>query len=239
MRATQQILTTGLADEIAFRLAEGILEGEYRPGDRIMPNDVCLRFGVSRTPVREALRKLQAQKLIVFTPNKGATVRIPTSDELREGWAIRAELEGFATELACSGTSEETLEELNRAQSSIESAWQALATEDGLREDDELKLHKKIRLGNEDFHATILRAAHNDQLRTICESLQSYLPKDYAWRATLHSNAIHALFVDEHRAIYDAIAQGSKSAARKAMSAHIVHARDLLILYLTEHGFWE
>jgi DNA-binding GntR family transcriptional regulator len=238
MKASYPILTTGLADEIAFRLAEGILQGDYRPGDRIMPSDICEQFGVSRTPVREALRKLQAQKLIVVTPNKGATVRIPSLSELREGWAIRAELEGFAAELACLNLTNETIEELLQAQTRIESACDSLDAESP-HDDEEVRLHAQIRLGNEDFHAAILRAAQNEQLRSLCESLQSYLPKDYAWRATRHSDAVRTLFVEEHRAIYEPLSRRAKAAARKAMSAHILHARDLLIVYLTSLRFWD
>jgi DNA-binding GntR family transcriptional regulator len=76
------IETSSLADEIAFRLESAIVAQQLPPGTRLRQEELCERFGVSRTPIREALRKLQAQRLVVLTPNKGATVRIPTRKEI-------------------------------------------------------------------------------------------------------------------------------------------------------------
>jgi DNA-binding FadR family transcriptional regulator len=73
-----KVVATGLADEIAFRLQAAILDGEFPPGTHLQQDELCARFGVSRTPVREALRKLQAQHLVDLVPNKGATVRTPS-----------------------------------------------------------------------------------------------------------------------------------------------------------------
>ena len=81
---TESITLTSLVDEIAFRLETAILEGEFRPGTHLLQDELCARFGVSRTPVREALRKLQAQHLVIVVPNKGATVRFPSEAELRD-----------------------------------------------------------------------------------------------------------------------------------------------------------
>jgi DNA-binding GntR family transcriptional regulator len=237
VKPVQAIAGTSLADELAFRLAESILDGDYRPGDRIMQDEICTQFGVSRTPVREALRKLQAQNLVVVTPNRGATIRIPTQDELVEGWAIRAELEGFATELACTNLDDELLRELDRAQAAIESGADQL----GSVESDDIyaTAYTAVKNGNEDFHAAILRAAHNEQLRVLCESLQSYLPKDYYWRAVRSSHAERVLNVDEHRPIREALGRRDAKAARDAMRTHLLHGRDILIVYLTEQGFWD
>ena len=71
----EEIVPTSLADEIAFRLQAAILDGVFPPGTHLYQEEICARFGVSRTPVREALRKLQAQHLVVVVPNKGAKVR--------------------------------------------------------------------------------------------------------------------------------------------------------------------
>src|SRR4051794_27444888 len=120
VRPVETLTPTSLADEIAFRLERGILEGEFPPGTHLFQDELCSRFGVSRTPVREALRKLQAQHLLVLTPNKGATVRVPTRVDLEEIYAVRAELEGFAAELAAAHVTDEMLERLRAAQQVIE-----------------------------------------------------------------------------------------------------------------------
>ena len=91
----EQITVTSLADEIAFRIQAAILAGDHRPGTHLSQDELCERFGVSRTPVREALRKLQAKHLVVLVPNKGATVRAPSRTELIDVYNVRAEARGL------------------------------------------------------------------------------------------------------------------------------------------------
>ena len=117
--APDRIVVRGLADEIAFRIQAAILEGEYPAGTHLQQEELCRRFGVSRTPVREALRKLQAQHLVELVPNRGATVRSLSRDELGEIYALRAELEGFAAELAASRVGAEELAGLDAAQADM------------------------------------------------------------------------------------------------------------------------
>jgi len=93
--------TTSLADEIAFRLQASIVARRLQPGERLRQEELCKRFNVSRTPVREALRKLQALRLVVMVPNRGAIVRLPTRTEVVEVYDLRAELEGYAAKCAC------------------------------------------------------------------------------------------------------------------------------------------
>ena len=81
-----------LVDEIAATLQARVLRGEIPTGARLRQETIAAEFGVSRTPVREALRKLQAAGIVELTPNKGAVVRAPTVRELREGYDVRAEL---------------------------------------------------------------------------------------------------------------------------------------------------
>jgi DNA-binding GntR family transcriptional regulator len=234
---TETILTTSLADEVAFRLEKEILEGTYRPGSRLYQDEICARFGVSRTPVREALRKLQAQNLVELTPNKGATIRIPSRTDVEEVWAIRARLEGFACELACANATDSLLEELVRAQALIGSAQEILETREVAAE-EEAAFNAQITSGNDRFHGAIFHASQNRRLEEMCRSLQSYFPKDYVWRAFRSPDAARALNIDEHKAIQEAIAMRDGRAASDAMAAHIDHAREVLIPYLLDHDFW-
>ena len=114
--ASEPIVITSLADEIAFRLETAILDGRYPPGSRLPQEELCERFAVSRTPVREALRKLQAKNLVVVVPNKGATVRRLSRKELLDIYAVRAELEGFSCELAAARITDSCVTELDRPQ---------------------------------------------------------------------------------------------------------------------------
>jgi DNA-binding GntR family transcriptional regulator len=233
----EQVTPTGLADEIAFRLQVAILDGEYAPGSHLQQDELCARFGVSRTPVREALRKLQAQHLVDLVPNKGATVRTPTRDELSEVYALRTELEGFAAELAAVRITPEEITALDTAQVASEKAVAALEAGSPLR-DEESSFNTRITVANETFHGVIHVAAGNARLRQYLTELQSFFPKDYVWRAVRSADEMRTLNVDEHVAIRDALRAHDGAAARQAMSSHITHAGALLTAYLDEHGFW-
>jgi len=238
MKATESITLTSLVDEIAFRLETAILEGEFRPGAHLLQDELCARFGVSRTPVREALRKLQAQHLVVLVPNKGATVRFPSQAELRDVYVVRSELEGLACELACRYVDEAMLDALNRAQADIDAAQERL--EHGkLQPDEEPAFNARITRANEAFHSVIFQTCGNKQLAQLCRSLQGYFPKDYVWRAALPTEEARILNIEEHREIRDAFAERDAARARRAMSAHIIHGGSVLINHLEQHGFWD
>lgn len=236
-KAKDAIVITGLADEIAFRLQTAVLDGEYAPGTRLSQDELCARFGVSRTPVREALRKLQAQNLVELIPNKGATVRIPTRKELDEVYHVRAELEGYATELATPNIGPSELETLRRLQGEISQEISTLAT-GKVDEAEAAAFNSRMTRANERFHHELHRLAGNDRLRQLIDELQGYFPKDYVWRATRSGADSQALAVDDHDRILTALEAGDGPAARKAMQEHILFARTLLLDYLDDHRFW-
>ena len=88
------------ADEIAVAIEDEIISGELPPGVVLRQEQLSERFGVSRTPIREALRRLAATGLVSFTPNRGVWVRTISLDELRQAFLVRAELEALVTGLA-------------------------------------------------------------------------------------------------------------------------------------------
>ena len=94
------VRATSLADEIALCLQRDILDGRIALGERLAQDELCARFEVSRTPIREALTKLQSSGLVSLRPNRGAIVRTPPRREVQEVYELRAELEGFAAERA-------------------------------------------------------------------------------------------------------------------------------------------
>jgi DNA-binding GntR family transcriptional regulator len=234
---SDRVLVTGLADEIAFRIQAGILDGQFPPGTHLQQDELCARFGVSRTPVREALRKLQATNLVDLVPNRGATVRIPTRKELVDVYAVRAQLEGYACQLSAPHVDAAFLQELDAVQADM-----ALATAElehgGLQPTGEAAFNARVTLANVGFHGAIHRLADNQRLGRMIEDLQSYFPKDYVWRALRDSPESHVLSVDEHEGIRDALAEHDGEGARLAMTAHIEHAGRLLIAYLDRHSFW-
>src|SRR5947208_1865772 len=104
------------ADDIALALEDDIVSGRVEAGSVLRQEQLSERFGVSRTPIREALRRLAALGLVSFVPNRGVRVRTLSRDELREAFLVRAELESLATELATPRITEEGLAALDEAE---------------------------------------------------------------------------------------------------------------------------
>src|SRR5206468_1408313 len=104
------------ADDLARALEEAIVTGEIPPGSVLRQEHLSEQFQVSRTPVREALRRLAALGLVSFEPNRGVRVRMLALDELREAFLVRAELEGLATEIATPKMGAEELAALEDAE---------------------------------------------------------------------------------------------------------------------------
>jgi len=105
-----------LVDELASEIQSRVLSGAIPTGARLRQESLAAEFGVSRTPVREALRKLQASGLVEMLPRRGALVRGPSAREVREAYEVRAELEGLAASLACGRIRDEELYRLRAAQ---------------------------------------------------------------------------------------------------------------------------
>ncbi|KAB2354556.1 GntR family transcriptional regulator [Actinomadura montaniterrae] len=152
-----QLLRTGLADQIREFIVEGISSGRWEPGERIVERRIATELGVSQGPVREALRQLEAQRLIESLPNRGARVRAFTEQDLAEIFPVRAGLERTAAELGMARIAGclDALEERNRQLS------------EAARGDD---LHEQMRLSIA-FHREIVEAAGNRLLFSVWEGL--------------------------------------------------------------------
>ena len=110
------------ADDIALDLEELIVSGQIAPGSVLRQEQLSEQYQVSRTPIREALRRLAALGLVSFEPNRGVRVRTLSRDELREAFLVRAELESLATELAVPRIGAEELAALDAAEKLLQRA---------------------------------------------------------------------------------------------------------------------
>ncbi|HVH52101.1 MAG TPA: GntR family transcriptional regulator, partial [Gaiellaceae bacterium] len=106
-------LDTTKADDIALVIEEAIVSGELAPGTVLRQEQLSEQFNVSRTPVREALRRLAALGLVSFVPNRGVRVRTISREDLHEAFMVRAELESLATEVAATKMTADDLAELD------------------------------------------------------------------------------------------------------------------------------
>src|SRR6184192_734976 len=139
------------ADDIALALEDDIVSGRIEAGSVLRQEQLSERFGVSRTPIREALRRLAALGLVSFVPNRGVRVRTITAQELREAFLVRAELESLTTEIAAPKFTEAELDELEVAEEAFSAATQALRARP--REDvDRWRLTHDWVLANHGFH---------------------------------------------------------------------------------------
>jgi len=232
--ALTPVMATSLADEIAFRLRSDILEGMLPPGTRLQQDELCARFGVSRTPVREALRQLQALNLITLAPSRGATVRLPSRRELVEVYELRAGLEGLASALAASRWSGDDLVEIRHAQEELSSALDAYFDGGG-----DAAFDRRMRSANDRFHEGIRRVAGNTRLDATVGDLEGFFAKDHVWRAAAEVGELESLNRDDHEEIVGAIAARRAPAARRAMTAHVDRAGRILIAFLDRQGFWQ
>jgi DNA-binding GntR family transcriptional regulator len=225
-----------LADGIAYRLQRDILEGRIALGDHLAQDELCARFGVSRTPIREALMKLEASRLVQLRPNRGAVVRTPDRREVQEVYELRAELEGFAAERAASRIDRVWLRRLDRLQEDLSETVHDGSTQ--AAGGDGTAFSTEIGAANDAFHDLVFEVADNDTLEHDVRRLRGRFPKDYVTEAAGSADDLRALNVTEHEAIRAALAAGDGSAARRAMTDHVAHAGHLLIEHLDRQRFW-
>jgi DNA-binding GntR family transcriptional regulator len=235
MRSDEPIAPTSYADEIAFRLEADILDGAYAPGAHLMQEEICARFGVSRTPVREALRKLQAQNLVDLIPNKGARIRTITLSELTEIYDVRAELEGYSAALAAPLFSGDHVAALESVQARLESVVATLGLPPPQRAGDSF-INTQLTRFNEEFHGVIRAVSGNGLLDRMITDLQRRFPKDYVWKTIDSADLIETINVSEHRRILDALGRKDPDAARAAMAEHVRHAGGVLLRHLHDRG---
>ena len=114
-----------LRDVVFNTLRQAILKGELEPGERLMEIQLADRLGVSRTPIREAIRKLELEGLVLMIPRKGAEVAKISEKSLRDVLEVRRSLEELAIELACQRMTEDDIKELEEAQEAFRSAIQS------------------------------------------------------------------------------------------------------------------
>jgi DNA-binding GntR family transcriptional regulator len=220
------------ADEIAIVLEEAIVSGELEPGQVLRQEEVSERFDVSRTPVREALRMLLASGIVEVNPNRGAVVRRPAVREIREAYEVRAELEGFAAELAATRVQEPQLRRLREAEALFRRSSDALI-ERRHRRADPTPSATDIRdwmRGNDLFHGAVHDAAGNQRLRRTIAELHLNFPRNLTSIVLSESSRLLADNVEQHHAILEAIERGDRAEARRRMVEHIRRSGELVTL---------
>ncbi len=203
--------------DIVFRnLRTAILRGDFQPGERLMENQLAERMGVSRTPIREAIRKLELEGLVVMVPRKGAEVANITEKDIKDVLEVRATLEGLAIRLACENMKPE---DVNRLTLVNEKFMQAVKS----------KKMEKVLEWDIAFHDIIFEASGNDKLIQILNNLREQI---YRYRMEyIYHIADHRQLVTEHLQIVDALKKKEQELATSLAIAHVQAQKKSVIEY--------
>lgn len=195
-----------LRDVVFKTLRQAILTGELKPGERLMEIHLANKLGVSRTPIREAIRQLELEGLVIMVPRKGAQVASITEKSLTDVLEVRLALEKLAVDLACRRINYEQKERLKETLL----AFEALAETDDAGQ---------IARADVAFHDAIFDATGNMRLGQMVNNLAEQM---YRYRFEyIKDRSGHRRLVEEHRLIYDAIISGDVETATKEISVHI------------------
>lgn len=209
-----------LRDVVFNTLRQAILKGELSPGERLMEIQLAERLGVSRTPIREAIRKLELEGLVLMIPRKGAEVARISEKSLRDVLEVRRSLEELAIELACQRMKEEDIAELEKAQ------WEfseAISSREVMR----------IAETDEAYHDIIYHGTRNDRLVMILNNLREQM---YRYRLEyIKDEDKRQVLLVEHECILKAVRGRKVNDAKEAMREHIDNQEITVSKNIKEH----
>ena len=195
-----------LRDVVFNTLRQAILTGELKPGERLMEIHLANRLGVSRTPIREAIRKLELEGLVTMIPRRGAEVAQITEKSMKDVLEVRRTLDALSAELACERISPEEEEALKKACQAFEDAVKTKDT-------------KAIAKADVAIHDIIAAATGNQRLIQLINNLAEQM---YRYRFEYIKDAAqHERIIQEHRIIYESIINKNKEAASEMAKTHI------------------
>lgn len=204
-----------LRDIVFETLREAILEGKLVPGERVMEVQLAEQLGVSRTPVREAIRKLELEGLLIMIPRKGAYVADVSLDDVIDVLEIRASLEGLASSLGAERRCEEDIILLEKKVEELSKCIEMKDTK-GMVENDA------------EFHNLLMKTAKNKKLASIVESLKDQVQRFRVIYFNEHDEMGQKL-IQEHKEILECIKNGDKKRAMESAQEHIYNIRNQLI----------
>lgn len=208
-----------LVDEIAAKIRARIMSGEISIGAQLRQAELATDFGVSRTPVREALRQLQTGGLIDVVPNRGAVVRVPAPWEVREAYEVRAELEALAASRAVSRISHADIERLRTTNQEMYERSQRAAERQSAPESKQ---------NNDVFHDTITSASANARLARAIAEINETFPRNVSAQLLINDDRHREENYQEHLRIIEALERGDAEDAAAQMRAHVLGAGEQL-----------
>lgn len=202
-----------LRDVVFNTLREAILRGDLVPGERLMELQLAAKLGVSRTPIREAIRMLEQEGLAITIPRKGAIVAGMTEKDMQDVLEIREALEELSVQVACDKITDEEIAKLQKNMKNFEHS---------LKSGD----LKKMAQADVEFHDVIYQATDNPKLISMLNNLREQM---YRYRVEYLKNPQnHEQLLKEHEAIYKGIVEKDKDAVTDMIRKHISNQVDVV-----------
>jgi DNA-binding GntR family transcriptional regulator len=203
------------------RLRELIFSGQLGAGTDHLESELATRLGMSRTPVREALLRLEAQGLLDVRPRKGVRITPLSPRDMAEVYDVLTELESLAAaNAAARGLTDSDLEPLAKTIADMD---EALANEN----------REEWAAADDAFHTELVRLAGNDRVRRVVDMMSDQVRR--ARLVTLYMRPTPTKSNDDHREVMDAIRKGDEDRARKVHRQHRIAAKEIIIALLERH----
>ena len=204
---------TNLASKVYGALREAIVRGDFDPGEALTEHDLCRRFGVSRTPVREALAKLERDGLVRVVSKKGAFVRTVSHDEIRELYEIREALEALVVRLAAPRLVGTDLADFERRFGALQARGMGAPLLD-------------VRALGEEFHQYLGKHAGNAKLLEMLGAIREQIQS--VWTMSIMAPRRVPGLIREHLALIQALRRGQAARAERVMIQHVRRVRDAI-----------
>jgi DNA-binding GntR family transcriptional regulator len=205
----EEYIKSSLSAKVFARIQDDILNGVFKPGERLAETTLSALLGVSRTPIREALKQLELEGLVKVIPNKGAVVTGVSNKDINDIYTIRKLIEGLAARWAAENITREELDTLS----------ETLALEQYYIEKNDVTHLLKY---DSIFHDTLFSASKSNPLMFVLKTFHMYVQRsrNYALSHPERAKMVHG----EHKAILDALIERDADKAEKLMIEHITNA---------------
>ena len=210
-----------LRDVVFQTLRTAILKGDLKPGERLMELQLASKLGVSRTPIREAIRMLEQEGLARTIPRKGAEVAGMTEKDMEDVLQIRCVLEELAARLSCQNITDEEMRELKIAM---------VAFEEKTREGNVVELAK----ADVTFHDIIYRAADNPKLLVLLNNLREQM---YRYRTEyMKDDRIHPVLIRELKEMVKALESRDQELVAREVRQHLKNQEEVMKKIIRDQG---
>jgi DNA-binding GntR family transcriptional regulator len=225
-----------LIEDIAAQIRDKIASGEYKAGDQLKQEVLAREFNVSRTPIREALSRLEARGIITQQLRRSAVVTTPSSRDILEAYQIRAQLEGLAVQLAAKWITDAELADLRHSHDLfVRAVMDLMVPGPGVPNSKQLvakrqEASRRWISTNSAFHSAIASCSHNRKLNALLHDLRAGHTEGIMTASAFGMDVYRMeTNIRHHEAILAALEARNPEAAKQAMTDHIMESGDYVV----------